>query len=248
MTKSFSRVADTYDATRGGIERGQRFAPTLARILPPGPVLEIGVGTGAVARPLADTGREVVGIDISFEMIARARDRLGPRVAVGDATRLPVRDASFDGAYSIWVMHLLDRAATFREAARVVRPGGRYVVSGGDRRTPPVDELDTLRRSLFDQLLDDPPPDHPDELIRIGGEIGWRLVAEHRGVEGTWTITPNELIDQIEARSYSVLWDLPPQRWDAVVAPILEAVRALPDPAVPRARSVTPLFLEFARR
>ena len=51
---SFDKVAAIYDATRGGLERGIRFAAALAPQCGPGPVFEIGIGTGAIALPLRD--------------------------------------------------------------------------------------------------------------------------------------------------------------------------------------------------
>jgi ubiquinone/menaquinone biosynthesis C-methylase UbiE len=51
---AFDAVAKSYDATRGGMERGRRMAATLTELLPAdGPLLEIGVGTGLVAASLA---------------------------------------------------------------------------------------------------------------------------------------------------------------------------------------------------
>ena len=52
---TFDRVADSYDETRGGLERGREGAAVLAGPLPAGgPLLEIGVGTGLVAAGLAE--------------------------------------------------------------------------------------------------------------------------------------------------------------------------------------------------
>lgn len=80
----FDRIADTYDTTRGGVERGGRIAAGVDPWLRPGPVLEIGVGTGAVARPLTDRGHPVVGLDLSAAMLRGARERLGRRLRPAD--------------------------------------------------------------------------------------------------------------------------------------------------------------------
>jgi ubiquinone/menaquinone biosynthesis C-methylase UbiE len=86
---SFDRAAPTYDATRGGLERGVYLADSIVPHLRPGPVLEVGVGTGAVAVAVRERGHPVVGVDLSPAMLALAQPRLGPRVAVADGFRLP---------------------------------------------------------------------------------------------------------------------------------------------------------------
>ena len=76
---SFDRIADRYDATRGGLERGKAVADAIAPHLTDSQrVLEVGIGTGAVAVAMADMGRDVVGIDISPEMLHRAHSRASP--------------------------------------------------------------------------------------------------------------------------------------------------------------------------
>jgi ubiquinone/menaquinone biosynthesis C-methylase UbiE len=92
---SFERIADRYDATRGGEQRGRRTAASLAPLLDPvWPVVEIGIGTGVIALGLRELGFAVVGVDLSPAMTQRARRRLGPVVAVADAAHLPVADAA----------------------------------------------------------------------------------------------------------------------------------------------------------
>jgi hypothetical protein len=54
-------------------------------------------------------------------------------------------------------------------------------------------------------------------------------------------------VRHIGARIWSSLWDLPPQRWAAVVEPALTALRALPDPDRPRGRRTTQTLLVFER-
>jgi hypothetical protein len=51
---SYERIADSYDAQRGGLVRGAGFAADLAPWITSRPVLELGVGTGAIAKPLGD--------------------------------------------------------------------------------------------------------------------------------------------------------------------------------------------------
>ncbi len=99
--------------------------------LPPGPVLDGACGTGRHAAYLVAAGREVTGVDASPEMLARARGRL-PAVELleGDLAALPVPDATFAGAVcALALAHLPDMGPALAELSRVLRPGGRLVVS-----------------------------------------------------------------------------------------------------------------------
>jgi demethylmenaquinone methyltransferase/2-methoxy-6-polyprenyl-1,4-benzoquinol methylase len=91
-------------------------------------VLDVATGTGLVASELAERGASVVGLDQSEEMLAVARERLGDRVTFvrGEAERLPFADEEFDAlTFTYLLRYVDDRAATMRELARVVEPGGR---------------------------------------------------------------------------------------------------------------------------
>ncbi len=96
-------------------------------------LLDVATGTGMVAAELLGRARcSVVGIDQSAAMLSRARQRFADlppgRVELleGEAERLPFADASFDGlTFTYLLRYVDDPAATMRELARVVRPGGR---------------------------------------------------------------------------------------------------------------------------
>jgi demethylmenaquinone methyltransferase/2-methoxy-6-polyprenyl-1,4-benzoquinol methylase len=95
-------------------------------------VLDVATGTGLVAAELARSGCSVVGVDQSPEMLAAARRRFagaaGERVELidGEAEELPFASASFDAlTFTYLLRYVDDPAATMRELARVVRPGGR---------------------------------------------------------------------------------------------------------------------------
>jgi len=101
-------------------------------------VLDVATGTGLVAFALArQRGCEVVGLDQSEEMLARARARLAAEPSLagrvqfvhGEAERLPFADAAFDAlTFTYLLRYVDDRDATLRELARVVKPGGRIAM------------------------------------------------------------------------------------------------------------------------
>jgi SAM-dependent methyltransferase len=99
-------------------------------------VLEVGSGAAQCSRWLAAAGAHPVAIDLSTGQLDYAR-RLDRRTGTvtplvqADAQRLPFADASFDLACSAYgaVPFVADSAATMREVARVLRPGGRWVFS-----------------------------------------------------------------------------------------------------------------------
>lgn len=133
---SFDRAASFYDSTRVTDEETLRRSVDLLErdvAAGDGPVLEIGVGTGALAVPLAARGVPIVGVDVSSEMMLRLREKSASvGLALADATRMPFRDDTFVGAYARWVLHLIP---TWRDAVaelvRAVREGGAIAIEPG---------------------------------------------------------------------------------------------------------------------
>src|SRR2546423_1454678 len=136
--KSFDRVAHCYDETRGlpdevAREVGAGIAAILRDVSSTPRVVECGIGTGRIAVPLAAAGVRVAGIDISAKMLSVLREKRGDiDVMLAEASRPPLRDASFDGLLFVHILHLVpDAEATIRAMLPVVRRGG-VVVHGGD--------------------------------------------------------------------------------------------------------------------
>jgi SAM-dependent methyltransferase len=230
---SFDRVAAIYDETRGGEHRGDRFADDLAVWITGERVVELGIGTGVIARGLRRHGIDAVGFDLSEPMMRLAVERIGPRVAQADVDALPLADHSVDGAYLVWVLHLAhDPTATLAEAARVVRPGGRIVSITNNAAFAPDDEI----APIVDRLapLRQPRADH--RAVMAAEIPGLELV--HQGFTGwdEFEMAPSTEADAIEGRIYSSLFDVDDETWERLVVPVIDALRALPDPNRPRRR------------
>jgi SAM-dependent methyltransferase len=129
------RIASEYDALYETDLDTDAAVDALARLADGGPVLELAIGTGRLALPLAQRGLEVRGIDASEEMVARLRAKPGGAdipVAMGDFA-----DVDVEGSFSLifvafnTIFALLeqeDQIRCFANAAAHLADGGRFVV------------------------------------------------------------------------------------------------------------------------
>ena len=226
---SFDRAAAYYDETRGLTEEGVRQQTELlaGQLAGRGRTLEVGVGTGQVALPLAASGIPVVGLDLSDPMLRVLVDKAcGPAfpLVLGDATRLPFRDAAFGAGLGRWVFHLIaDWRTALRELARVVRPGGVLLILLGSYGTGPRAQV----QDRFNELLG----------IRnapvgiMWGDVGTldsAMIGLGASVRPLRVLTDVEaeplsvFLDGIERNRYSWTWRVPPEDL-ARVAPEVRA-------------------------
>jgi ubiquinone/menaquinone biosynthesis C-methylase UbiE len=155
VTRNFDALAPEWDATRVSRDRLVAMIAALDAVGPPTRALDVGTGTGAVARLLSERwpSAEVTGVDVSPGMIAEAR-RLGPeRYDVGDASALPYDDAAFD------LVTLNNMIPFFGELARVTAPGGYVAIAYSmGSKTPiwvPLERVrDELQRRGFLHIAD----------------------------------------------------------------------------------------------
>lgn len=136
----WDRMADVYEN-----EIDRRFVPIIKHVIARGElapghhVIDLGSGTGAAAFAAAtvvgDLGT-VTAVDISEDMLNKVRAGAGARslsnvaAKMGRGEAIPADDGSQDAILaSLSLMYVIDRAATAREIARVLRPGGRFVAA-----------------------------------------------------------------------------------------------------------------------
>jgi SAM-dependent methyltransferase len=104
---------------------------SLVDLLAPGRALDAACGTGRHARHLVDLGHEVVGVDVTPEMLSRAAGNVPEaRFMEADLRDIPADDEHFDLVVcGLALAHLPDLDASAAELARVLKPGGRLVAS-----------------------------------------------------------------------------------------------------------------------
>lgn len=225
---SFDRAADIYDATRG-------FPPGISELVADAAleiigtqaqVLEVGIGTGRIARPLLARGVRITGVDLSRQMMGRLLETLPPAsprpiLIEGDAASLPLAGSAFDAVISVHVFHLIaDWRAALAETRRVLRspdpasgrPGGVFL-SGYDWRpedTPGVALLKKWRAIVSESGYQGDGPGARDfedvkaALVEMGATMKERAVGEW-----TRTRTLAQHLETIEHRTWSSTWTVP---------------------------------------
>ena len=139
VNQIFDRTAPHYNTIEALLLNGalwyRKYCLRRAGLRPGMTVLDVAIGTGAVARGavrlVGPTGL-VIGIDPSRNMIAQAREHFTGPISRGVAERLPFRDDYFDFVtMGIALRHVSDLVATFGEYFRVLKPGGTMWVLEG---------------------------------------------------------------------------------------------------------------------
>jgi SAM-dependent methyltransferase len=135
VAELYDDVAENYDQVFAAhvVEHYlNRRTDLVRRHLSAGSVLDIGCGTGILADRIARHGFDVAGIDLSPNMLAKARERGFAHTFAALSTALPFEDETFDLAITVATLHHLETpprvAGTIAEMARVVRRGGIVVL------------------------------------------------------------------------------------------------------------------------
>jgi SAM-dependent methyltransferase len=184
------RIAEVYDALAATLPDPADCVDRLAELAGPGPALELGIGTGRVALPLAARGVEVHGIDASAAMVERLRAKPGGdavTVTLGDFTEVPVAGSYplvyvvFNTFYALLTQD--DQVRCFAAVADRLAPGGAFVLElfVPDPTLHPGGQSVRTRHLALDQVrmdlcLHDPVAQRVDFQNLLLGADGIRLL------------------------------------------------------------------------
>jgi SAM-dependent methyltransferase len=214
LSISFDRAAGYYDETRSLPDdlMTQLVTALVAELPRHRPCIEIGIGTGRIALPLLEQNLEVVGIDISFEMLRKLRAKAGGlemKVAIADATRLPFADSTFGSAIASHVLHLIpDWKVALDELMRVIEPGGvllasRSADSGGEWQR-------AVRRHFFDLAGNPAWPPGMNRIDDLDAEMRNRgaAVTVVSDIHNEVSLSISELLEALEKGIWSACWTI----------------------------------------
>jgi len=173
--------------------------PSAIALMKPGEVVvDLGSGAGfdcfLSARQVGATGR-VIGVDMTHEMLKKAREnaaRVGAsnvEFRLGEIEHLPIADNTADVVLSNCVINLVpDKAQVFREAFRVLKPGGRLAVSDVVNTAPLSSELAADRVLICGCVVGAAPAQRIEEWLADAGFAGIRVTVkpESRGMIASW--------------------------------------------------------------
>jgi SAM-dependent methyltransferase len=197
------RFAELYDEWSADMTEDVGFYVELARVSR-GPLVELAVGNGRVAIPVAlATGRPVIGIDTSPAMLAHARER-----AAAEGVELELREANMrdlelgESAGLVYcpyraLLHLptwADRRRTFERVAAALRPGGRFAWNAF--------AFDHAVAARLDGNHQDEPVPH--ELRYAVGENRIDITLDGGGTSSLWWATKNEWLGLIDIAGLEV--------------------------------------------
>lgn len=211
---SFDDAADFYDKTRALSPNaaGRVTELLLSELDGRDHVLEIGVGTGRIALPLAAGGVSMVGIDLARNMLTRLVQNAGGTapfpLVQADATRLPLADRSFGGAVVSWVLHLIEAwREVLAELVRTVGEGGVLVIDVGGEKESVTSDL-TWRFKDAAEVTDWPRGvADPNQVDGALTDLGARV----RPLDPVIEVVDSTLehhIGMLERGIYSVAWGL----------------------------------------
>lgn len=230
---SFDRAADIYDQTRGFPQDvGEQVAQALVSLLnlsPSDRILEIGIGTGRIAKPLIEilgSDHHVAGIDLSRNMMDRLRAKFDtarpPDLIQGDAVSLPFADHVFRAIITVHVLHLIrDPQKVIAEMNRLRATDGVFVGGWNDHDPDSVAErINKKFRALASahgiSMERQGLANYSDLLPHLPTASATEIVAAE------WTVdrAPRFALQAIAERHYSSSWIIPDEIFPVVLAEI----------------------------
>ena len=193
---AYRRYARIYDMVFGAVLQPGRRAVLEALKLKSGDrVLEVGVGTG-ISLPLYPRDVRITGIDVSSEMLGRARARVERARLANveallemDAEAMTFPDASFDKVVAMYVVSVVPRPAKLlEELHRVCRPDGEiFVVNHFQSENPVMGTLERMLGGFSSQIGFDPQVNLRQLVPADGADVSrvnlfWKMVRLRNGV------------------------------------------------------------------
>jgi SAM-dependent methyltransferase len=233
MSIVFDRAVTFYDRTRGVPPEAEAWIAQVVREHTPlregNAVLELGVGTGRIALPLAQrNGYRYTGVDLSQGMMRQLRAKQSAdaiTLAQADITQLPFADGTFDAVVAVHVFHLVSHwQRAMDEAQRVLADGG--VLLHGRNSHVGTSGIRRLRQKLDDlaHIRDDRRSAGLLDTADIRPQLEWRFGPPHEHTTPSWKVsmTVGQVLDQFRDRIYSGTWAID----DEVLNAALERGRA----------------------
>jgi len=226
MVAEFDRIADVYDDTRPPLYEAElRILVDALRTRNCNSVLEIGVGTGRVSKPLSIASFEMVGIDLSTGMISRAKQKGLWHLVIADTYSLPFVDHTFDAAILVHVVHLLpDPVTALAEIGRVVK---NSVIAIVRRRTGAVDEYERVRRLMRERVGRGSLVDSGEDRWRREAELLQSVPPVERKpfCDRTTEMTVDEVISILKKRAYRFTLNIPEEELDKIGSEIASKMK-----------------------
>lgn len=222
-SRTFDRAAHIYDQTRPLLEPIlQKGIPAILELIgPQARVLEVGSGTGRISIPLLEHGVDLVGCDLSSQMLKRFQEKFPAAPVVrADASILPFSTAQFEVVLTVHVMHLIPSwRETLREFQRVLVGGGVYL--NVSTWAPVGNSVSQRIREFWRGWM----AAHGVDAGHVGARTQAELLQELRSLRADLTeaevvrfpdsFNLREELDRFSSRVYSETWDIPDAIFDA---------------------------------
>ncbi len=183
--EAHDRLAPQWEEMAHGFRSGIIREQAYGALVPAGlSVADLGCGTGFLSSYLANRAAKVIAVDHSSAMLRLAKDSLPAHVEFrqGELDDLPLQDNEVDAAFAnlVW-HHLADMAKAAAEVARILKPGGRVVITDLMPH-----EMEWMREEMGDLRLGLRPDAVIGELARVGfTDLAWEPVKEKYEVVGS---------------------------------------------------------------